>query len=376
MVIVCFSIGIMKFNIKKKYKKARLGLLTLDHGEVNTPAFMTVGTYGSVRGLSENDLENCNAEIMLCNAYHLMSKISEICSIKSITLHDYVAWNRPILTDSGGYQVFSLSEHTEVSRKGVTFKSPLNGDTLFLSPEKSIKIQEMLGSDIMMIFDECPKYPLSKEAIEKSMELSLYWAELSKGAHSSNQSLFGIVQGGMYEDLRETSLSELIKLDFDGYALGGLSVGEPKMIRERIVSNISSKLPDDKPRYLMGVGKPTDIIYAVNEGIDMFDCVIPTRNGRNGQLFTNHGTMNIRNSKYENDLKPIDEACACYTCKNYSRSFLKHLDKCNDSLAGRLMSIHNVYFYQDFMKKIRTAIYDGTLEQMMEKVNLIYSNSQ
>ena len=365
----------MKFNIKKKYKKSRLGLLTLEHGEVNTPAFMTVGTYGSVRGISEDDLENCNAEIMLCNAYHLMNKISKLCSLESITLHDYIAWKRPILTDSGGYQVFSLSKHTKVSRKGVTFKSPLNGDTIFLSPEKSIETQEMLGSDIMMIFDECPRYPLSKEATEKSMELSLYWAELSKQAHSTNQSLFGIVQGGMYEDLRELSLNELIKLDFDGYALGGLSVGEPKTIRERIVANISSKLPVDKPRYLMGVGKPTDIIYAVKEGIDMFDCVIPTRNARNGQLFTNHGVMNIRNSKYENDLKPIDEACECYTCKYYSRSFLKHLDKCNDSLAGRLMSIHNVYFYQEFMKKIRSAIYDGTLDQMIEKTDLIYSNN-
>ena len=375
MVIVCFLIKIMKFDIKKKYKKSRLGLLTLEHGEVNTPAFMTVGTYGSVKGISEDDLENCNAEIMLCNAYHLMNKISKLCSSESITLHDYIAWKRPILTDSGGYQVFSLSEHTKVSRKGVTFKSPLNGDTIFLSPEKSIETQQILGSDIMMIFDECPKYPLSKEATEKSMELSLYWAELSKKAHSTNQSLFGIVQGGMYEDLRVLSLNELIKLDFDGYALGGLSVGEPKMIRERIVANISSKLPDDKPRYLMGVGKPTDIIYAVKEGIDMFDCVIPTRNARNGQLFTNHGVMNIRNSKYVNDLKPIDEVCGCYTCKNYSRSFLKHLDKCNDSLAGRLMSIHNVYFYQEFMKKIRSAIYDGTLDQMIEKTDLIYSNN-
>ncbi len=375
MVIVCFLTKIMKFNIKKTYKKSRLGLLTLAHGEVNTPAFMTVGTYGSVRGISEDDLENCNAEIMLCNAYHLMNKVSKICSLKSITLHDYIAWKRPILTDSGGYQVFSLSEHTKVSREGVTFKSPLNGDILYLSPEKSIETQQKLGSDIMMIFDECPKYPLSKEATEKSMELSLYWAELSKKAHSTSQSLFGIVQGGMYEELREMSLNELIKLDFDGYAVGGLSVGEPNTIRQRIIANISSKLPNNKPRYLMGVGKPTDIIHAVREGIDMFDCVIPTRNGRNGQLFTNHGIMNIRNSKYENDLKPIDEACGCYTCKKYSRSFLKHLDKCNDSLAGRLMSIHNVYFYQEFMKNIRSAINDGTLDQMIEKVDLIYTNN-
>ena len=366
----------MKFNIKKKYKKSRLGLLTLKHGKVNTPAFMTVGTYGSARGLSESDLDSCNAEIMLCNAYHLMNKISKLCSSKSISLHDYISWSKPILTDSGGYQVFSLSEHTKVSRSGVTFKSPINGDTIYLTPEKSIETQQMLGSDIMMIFDECPSYPLSKDETQESMELSLYWAELSKKTHFTDQALFGIVQGGMYEDLREQSLRELIKIGFDGYALGALSVGEPKPIRERIVAGLASKLPDDKPRYLMGVGKPIDIIHAVSEGVDMFDCVIPTRNGRNGQLFTSSGIMNIRNSKYENDLKPIDEACECYTCKNYSRSFLKHLDKCNDSLAGRLMSIHNVYFYQDFMKTIRTAIDNGTLDQMIEKVDLVYSDSQ
>ena len=366
----------MKFNIKKKYKKSRLGLLTLKHGKVNTPAFMTVGTYSSAKGLSESDLDSCNAEIMLCNAYHLMNKISKLCSSKSISLHDYISWSKPILTDSGGYQVFSLSEHTKVSRSGVTFKSPINGDTIYLTPEKSIETQQMLGSDIMMIFDECPSYPLSKDETQESMELSLYWAELSKKTHFTDRALFGIVQGGMYDDLREQSLRELIKIGFDGYALGGLSVGEPKSIRERIVASLASKLPDDKPRYLMGVGKPTDIIHAVSEGVDMFDCVIPTRNGRNGQLFTTSGTMNIRNSKYENDLKPIDEACECYTCKNYSRSFLKHLDKCNDSLAGRLMSIHNVYFYQDFMKTIRTAIYDGTLDQMIEKIDLVYSDSK
>ncbi len=366
----------MKFNIKKKYRKSRLGQLTLKHGKVKTPVFMTVGTYGSARGLSESDLDSCNAEIMLCNAYHLMNKISKLCSSKSISLHDYISWSKPILTDSGGYQVFSLSEHTKISRSGVTFKSPLNGDTIYLTPEKSIETQQMLGSDIMMIFDECPSYPLSKDETQESMELSLYWAELSKKTHSTDQALFGIVQGGMYEDLREQSLKELLKIDFDGYALGGLSVGEPKSIRERIVAGLASKLPDDKPRYLMGVGKPTDIIHAVSEGVDMFDCVIPTRNGRNGQLFTSNGTMNIRNSKYQNDLKPIDEACDCYTCKNYSRSFLKHLDKCNDSLAGRLMSIHNVYFYQDFMKTIRTAIDNGTLDQMIEKIDLVYSDSQ
>jgi len=358
----------MKFTIKNKYHHARSGLLELQHGSVRTPVFMTIGTYGAVRGLCKNDLEACKTEMMLCNAYHLMNNVANICSEQSISLHEYISWDKPILTDSGGYQVFSLSSLTRVSEEGVTFKSPQNGDTIFLSPEKAIDVQIKLGSDIMMIFDECAKYPLSWELTKTSMELSLHWARLSKNSNYSNNPLFGIVQGGMYDDLREISLNELLDLNFDGYALGGLSVGEPNELREDIVANFAPKLPFDKPRYLMGVGKPQDIIRAVNSGIDMFDCVIPTRNGRNGQLFTNNGTVNIRNKKYENDLEPIDSSCPCYTCRNYSKSMLRHLDKCNDALAARLMSIHNVYFYQDLMNRIRASIENDSLDALSKEV--------
>ncbi len=358
----------MKFRIKKKCHNARSGLLELQHGSVRTPVFMTIGTYGAVRGLCKNDLENCKTEMMLCNAYHLMNNVANICFDQSISLHEYISWDKPILTDSGGYQVFSLSSLTKISEEGVTFKSPQNGDTIFLSPEKAIDVQIKLGSDIMMIFDECAKYPLSWELTRTSMELSLHWARLSKNSNYSSNPLFGIVQGGMYDDLREISLNELLNLNFDGYALGGLSVGEPNELREDIVTNFAPKLPFDKPRYLMGVGKPQDIIRAVNSGIDMFDCVIPTRNGRNGQLFTNNGTVNIRNKKYENDLEPIDSGCPCFTCKNYSKSMLRHLDKCNDALAARLMSIHNVYFYQDLMSRIRASIENDSLDALSKDI--------
>ena len=281
-------------------------------------------------------------------------------------------WSKPILTDSGGYQVFSLSNQTKVSNHGVEFKSPLNGNKLFMSPEKSIETQLYLGSDIMMIFDECTSYPSNEKDTEKSMELSLRWAEMSFNANNSNMPLFGIVQGGMYLDLREKSLKELLKYNFDGYALGGLSVGEPDHIRREVIEAIGDKLPANKPRYLMGVGKPLDIIHAVNNGIDMFDCVIPTRNARNGQLFTNYGVLNIRNSKYEEDLRPIDQSCGCFSCNNYSRAYIRHLDKCNDILAARLMSIHNVYFYQEFMGQIRSAIDNDSLEDLIKKTENNY----
>ena len=287
-------------------------------------------------------------------------------------LHKFMNWSKPILTDSGGYQVFSLSSQTKVSNYGVEFKSPLNGNKLFMSPEKSIETQLYLGSDIMMIFDECTSYPSNEKDTEKSMELSLRWAEMSFNANNSNMPLFGIVQGGMYLDLREKSLKELLKYNFDGYALGGLSVGEPDYIRREVIEAIGDKLPANKPRYLMGVGKPLDIIHAVNNGIDMFDCVIPTRNARNGQLFTNHGVLNIRNSKYEEDLRPIDQSCGCFSCNNYSRAYIRHLDKCNDILAARLMSIHNVYFYQEFMGQIRSAIDNDSLEDLIKKTENNY----
>ena len=362
----------MNFEIKKKSKKARLGILSLLHGEVQTPAFMTVGTYGSVKSLTNEDLKGCNAEMVLCNAYHLMIRPEKNLIEKAGGLHKFMNWSRPILTDSGGYQVFSLSNQTKVSKHGVEFKSPLNGNKLFMSPEKSIETQLYLGSDIMMIFDECTSYPSNKKDTEESMELSLRWAEMSANANNSSMPLFGIVQGGMYLDLREKSLKELLKYNFDGYALGGLSVGEPDYLRKEVIEAIGDKLPMNKPRYLMGVGKPMDIIHAVNNGIDMFDCVIPTRNARNGQLFTNYGVLNIRNKKYEDDLRPIDQSCGCFACNNYSRAYIRHLDKCNDILAARLMSIHNVYFYQEFMGKIRSAIDSDSLEDLIKSTENNY----
>ena len=362
----------MKFEIKKKSKKARVGKLSLVHGDVKTPAFMTVGTYGSVKSLTNQDLKECNAEMILCNAYHLMIRPESNLIEKAGGLHKFMNWPKPILTDSGGYQVFSLSNQTKVSNHGVEFKSPLNGNKLFMSPEKSIETQLYLGSDIMMIFDECTSYPSNEKDTEKSMELSLRWAEMSFNANNSNMPLFGIVQGGMYLDLREKSLKELLKYNFDGYALGGLSVGEPDHIRREVIEAIGDKLPANKPRYLMGVGKPLDIIHAVKNGIDMFDCVIPTRNARNGQLFTNYGVLNIRNSKYEEDLRPIDPSCGCFSCNNYSRAYIRHLDKCNDILAARLMSIHNVYFYQEFMGQIRSAIDNDSLEDLIKKTENNY----
>ena len=359
----------MKFTIKKKCHNARSGLLELQHGSVRTPVFMTIGTYGAVRGLCKNDLENCKTEMMLCNAYHLMNNVANICFDQSISLHEYISWDKPILTDSGGYQVFSLSSLTKISEEGVTFKSPQNGDTIFLSPEKAIDVQIKLGSDIMMIFDECAKYPLSWELTRTSMELSLHWARLSKNSNYSSNPLFGIVQGGMYDDLREISLNELLNLNFDGYALGGLSVGEPSELREDIVTNFAPKLPFDKPRYLMGVGKPQDIIRAVNSGIDMFDCVIPTRSGRTGQAITRMGEINIRNARHRADERPIDPLCHCYTCQNYSRAYLNHLEKSNEILASVLLSTHNVAYYQGLMLGIRMAIREKRLKNFVKQFN-------
>ena len=362
----------IKFTLQNKIGKARSGILELKHGTVEPPAFMTVGTYGSVKSLTNSDLLGCEAQIILCNAYHLMLRPEHKIIKKAGGLHKFMNWSKPILTDSGGYQVFSLSDQAKVSRNGVEFKSPLNGDKMFMSPEKSIETQINLGSDIMMIFDECTPYPASKDEVKKSMELSLHWAELSKNANTSGMPLFGIVQGGMHNDLREISLKELAKHDFDGYALGGLSVGEPSDMRNNVVEHMGCKLPEDKPRYLMGVGKPIDIIYAVKQGIDMFDCVIPTRNARNGQLFTSFGNLNIRNKKHEADFSPIDKDCSCFTCSNYSRAYIRHLDRCNDILAGRLMSIHNVYFYQEFMRKIRLSIEENTLDSLIENIEQNY----
>ena len=363
----------MKFEITNENNNARNGKLSLEHGNVDTPSFMTIGTYGSVKTLDLNDITNTGSQIILCNAFHLLLRPGLEIIEKFDGLHNFMNWSKPILTDSGGYQVFSLAKINKLKNDGVEFISPVDGNKILITPEKSIETQIILGSDIMMCFDDCTPYPSNRDDTQSSMELSIRWAELFKKANRSAQPLFGIVQGGMFPDLREKSLSELTNIDFDGYAIGGLSVGEPKEVRNEIVSHIGPNLPIDKPRYLMGVGKPLDIIHAVRNGIDLFDCVIPTRNARNGQLFTHHGIIRIRNNQYIDDKKPIDSECRCYTCLNYSRAYIRHLDRCNDILAARLMTIHNVYFYQDFMNTIREYIKINKLDDYIELLENIYS---
>ena len=364
----------INFQIQSQTGNARVGVLKLKNGTIDTPAFMTIATHGSVKALTNEETLDTGAQIILCNAFHLMLRPGLDVIAKNNGLHKFMNWNKPILTDSGGYQVFSLSDLSKRTKDGVEFRSPINGNKIFLTPQKSIETQITLGSDIMMVFDDCTPYPVSKDDAQRSMEVSLYWAELSKNTNSTQVPLFGIVQGGMFLDLREASLNTLKEYNFDGYALGGLSVGEPTKLRDEIIEYLAPKLPISKPRYLMGIGKPLDIAYAVNNGIDMFDCVIPTRNARNGQLFTNFGILRIRNNKYTYDIQPIEPSCKCFSCRNYSRSYIRHLDKCNDMLAARLMTIHNVYFYQEFMKKIRSAIIEKRLKQHIKELEKIYLN--
>jgi len=366
----------INFIIDYKNGKARSGRLQLTNGVVNTPTFMTIGTYGVVKSLTNIDLIDSGAQMILCNAFHLMLRPGMEVIAKNDGLHKFMNWDKPILTDSGGYQVFSLSDISKIKEDGVEFKSPINGDKIFLTPQKSIEIQTILGSDIIMSFDDCTPFPASKDDTLISMERSLRWATLSKTANYNNIPIFGIVQGGMFMDLREQSLQELESNNFDGYAIGGLSVGESSEQRNEIVNHIAPQLPETKPRYLMGVGKPLDIAYAVKDGIDMFDCVIPTRNARNGHLFTNKGIIRIRNNQYINDTSPIELSCQCFTCKNYTKSYIRHLDRCNDILAARLMTIHNVYFYQEFMSKLRKAITEKNLENYIEELENIYSTSE
>ena len=358
----------MKFSIESKQGNARAGSLTINNKTIHTPAFMTIGTYGSVKTMDTYDLKKCNVEIILSNAFHLMLRPGTDLIEKVGGLHQLMNWDGLILTDSGGYQVFSLGKDVNISKKGAEFRSPFNGDKVFMSPEISIDVQTKINTDIMMIFDECIKYPSDLSTTEKSMELSLRWAERSKKANYASKTLFGIVQGGMYPKLRETSREALIDMDFDGYALGGLSVGEPSDVMHEIIDENADKLPESKPRYVMGIGKPLDIAYAVRAGIDMFDCVIPTRNARNGQLFTSEGIKRIRNAKYTSNTSPIDPNCQCYTCKNFSISYIKHLDRCNEVLAARLMTIHNVYFYQNLMAQLRNAVITSSLDELINKL--------
>ncbi|MEE9303225.1 MAG: tRNA guanosine(34) transglycosylase Tgt [Thiotrichaceae bacterium] len=347
----------MKFNLFNNDLHARRGEITFPRGSIQTPAFMPVGTYGTVKGMTPEELTDLGAEIILGNTFHLMLRPGTKIIQEHGDLHDFMHWDKPILTDSGGFQVFSLAELRKITEEGVAFRSPVNGEKIMLTPESSMQIQRELGSDIVMIFDECTPYPATHTEARESMELSLRWASRSKQAHGDNPAaLFGIVQGGMYDDLRKKSTKGLMEIDFDGYAVGGLSVGEPKDERDQVLETTLPLLPTHKPRYLMGVGKPEDIVESVKRGIDMFDCVIPTRNARNAHLFTRFGTLRLRNAKYQQDTRPVDEQCGCYTCQNYSRSYLRHLDKCGEILGARLNTIHNLYYYQELMQDIRSAI--------------------
>lgn len=358
----------MIFQLHATDHGARRGTLTLAHGTIETPVFMPVGTYGAVKGMSPDALQAIHAQIILGNTFHLWLRPGLEVIEAHQGLHGFMGWQGPILTDSGGFQVFSLGDLRKITEQGVHFQSPVNGDRCFLSPEESMRIQRVLNSDIVMIFDECTPYPAEETAARLSMELSLRWAERSKQAHSNNpNALFGIVQGGMYENLREQSLAGLVNIGFDGYAIGGLSVGEPKTEMQRILEHTAPLLPVDKPRYLMGVGTPQDIVHAVAQGIDMFDCVLPTRNARNGWLYTREGVLKLRNSKYRLDTSPPDEQCGCYTCRHFSRSYLHHLQRINEMLGAHLNTIHNLFYYQQLMADIRTAIENKQFEEYAQE---------
>ncbi|HTN34227.1 MAG TPA: tRNA guanosine(34) transglycosylase Tgt [Marinobacter sp.] len=356
----------MSFEKLGEDGRARRGRLTFPRGTVETPAFMPVGTAGTVKGMLPRDIWETGAEIILGNTFHLMLRPGTEVVKAHGDLHNFAQWQGPILTDSGGFQVFSLGKMRKITEEDVTFRSPVNGSPVKLSPEISMQVQRDLGSDIVMIFDECTPYPATEQEARESMELSLRWAARSKKAHEGNSAaLFGIVQGGMYEPLRDRSLEGLIEIGFDGYAIGGLSVGEPKEDMLRILDHLPSKMPENKPRYLMGVGRPEDIVEAVRRGVDMFDCVMPTRNARNGHLFTSTGVVKIRNAVHRHNVSPLDERCDCYTCKNFSRSYLHHLDKCGEMLGAQLNTIHNLRFYQNLMSGLREAIEAGTLSDFI-----------
>lgn len=394
----------MQFTLHKTDGLARLGTVSLTHGDVQTPAFMPVGTYGTVKAMSPLELVEINAHILLGNTFHLWLRPGLEVVAAHGGLHKFMGWDKPILTDSGGFQVWSLGAMRKISEEGVKFKSPINGNTCFLTPEESMRIQKVLNSDIVMIFDECTPYPATHKEANDSMQLSLRWAKRSKdafeklqgvtvdqamrmqggkdeisqavhkarpaledavsaaGASNNTNALFGIIQGGMFEDLRDVSLAGLVDIDFDGFAIGGLSVGEPKEDMLRILTHTAPKMPHNKPRYLMGVGTPEDLVAAVSQGVDMFDCVMPTRNARNGWLFTQYGDIKIKNAFYKQDTQPLDADCACYTCRNFTRAYLHHLHKVGEILGARLNTIHNLHYYQVLMQGMRGAIENGNFE--------------
>ena len=349
----------MKFELMTTDGRARRGRMSFARGDVETPAFMPVGTYGTVKAMTPEELTENGAQIVLGNTFHLMLRPGMDVVRAHGGLHRFMHWERPILTDSGGFQVFSLATLRKITEEGVSFRSPVNGDAVLLTPERSMQVQRDLDADIAMIFDECTPYPATEEEARKSMELSLRWAERSRAEFERLQNphaLFGIVQGGMFPGLRQESLAGLRGIGFDGYAVGGLAVGESKEEREKMLDAIEPHLPTDRPRYLMGVGTPEDLVEAVRRGMDMFDCVMPTRHARNGHLFTSTGVLKIRNARYESDTAPLDPACSCYTCCNYSRAYLRHLDKCGEILAARLGTIHNLHQYLSLMQSMRAAI--------------------
>jgi len=357
----------MRFELLGIDGAARRGRLTFARGTVETPAFMPVGTYGTVKAMTPEELLGDGSEIILGNTFHLMLRPGTEVIRAHGDLHHFMHWDGPILTDSGGFQVFSLGGLRKITEQGVTFSSPVDGSRIFLGPEESMRIQRELGADVVMIFDECTPWPATEEQARESMELSIRWAERSKRAHDGNPAaLFGIVQGGMYPHLRQRSLEALQRIGFDGYAIGGLSVGEPKEEMLAVLDHLLPSMPRERPRYLMGVGKPEDIVEAVRRGVDMFDCVLPTRNARNGHLFTSEGVLRIRNSGYRMDTRPVDERCRCYTCRNYSRAYLRHLDKSGEILGARLNTIHNLHYYQSLMRGLREAIARGALESFIQ----------
>nr|WP_314899276.1 tRNA guanosine(34) transglycosylase Tgt [uncultured Deefgea sp.] len=362
----------MKFELKTTSSGARRGTLTLNHGVVETPVFMPVGTYGTVKAMTPRDLNDIKAQIILGNTFHLWLRPGLEVIKQFGGLHQFMGWDKPMLTDSGGFQVFSLGAMRKITEEGVKFQNPINGDKLFLTPEESMRIQKVLNSDIVMIFDECTPYPADHKTAADSMRMSLRWAKRSKDEFNREENpnaLFGIVQGGMHEDLRNESVAGLNDLDFHGMAIGGLSVGEPKEEMERILAHTAPQLPVNKPRYLMGVGTPEDLVYGVSQGIDMFDCVMPTRNARNGMLFTRYGNVKIKNAHYKLDKRPLDESCDCYTCRNFSRAYLHHLFRCQEILSAQLNTIHNLHYYQVLMVDMRAAIEADQFPQFVAKFN-------
>ncbi len=364
----------MKFDLEKTDGKARAGRLRFPRGEVRTPVFMPVGTYGTVKGVHPEQLERLGAEMILANSFHLLLRPGPEVVGAHGGLHGFMGWRKPILTDSGGFQVFSLGATRRISEGGVEFRSPVNGDKIFLGPESAIALQQRLGADVIMVFDDCTAYPAAEEQASSSMELSLRWAARCREAHGDHPAaLFGIIQGSMYPNLRERSLAGLWEMDFPGYAIGGLSVGEPKTEMLAMMRHCAARMPADRPRYLMGVGTPGDIVEAVLEGIDMFDCVMPTRNARNGHLFTSRGVLRIRNSRYRDDTRPLDPNCACPTCRDFSRAYLHHLDKCGEILGSQLNTVHNLHFYRQLMARLRSAIEAGELRREVRELRREWS---